>query len=60
VGSKTEDMKKIAGKFIGWATSKEMEINRVIDGKEAINLPRASTFESKEFKERLQPSISRR
>lgn len=46
-GSKTEDMKVLAGRFIAWATSKEMEIKRVQAGQ--LNVSRQSTFKSKEF-----------
>jgi len=53
VGCKTDDMKKLAGEFIGWASSKEMELARVKDGKEALNCARKSTFETEEFKKKI-------
>ena len=59
VGCKTEEMRKLAGKFIAWATSKEMEIRRVIDGRSAINVTRSSTIASEEFKKRFPPEHAR-
>jgi len=57
VGCKTDDMRKLAGEFIGWATSKEMELARVKDGKEALNCTRKSTFESEEFKKQIPAEV---
>ena len=42
-------MIKLAGKYISWATSKEMEIRRVVEGSSAINTTRNSTYRSNEF-----------
>ena len=52
-GCKSEEMKALAGKFIGWATSKAMEIRRVQAGQ--INVSRDSTFRSSEFNTKFPP-----
>lgn len=57
VGCRTEEIKEIAGKFIGWATSKAVELARVKEGSEAINCARKSTFESEEFKEKVPANV---
>ncbi len=54
VGSKSEAMKVHAGKFIAWATSKDMEIRRIQDGQ--INVARQSSFKSKEFNSKFPPT----
>jgi multiple sugar transport system substrate-binding protein len=53
VGSKSEEMKVLGGKFIAWATSKEMEIRRVQAGQ--LNVSRQSTFKSTEFNTKFPP-----
>jgi len=50
VGCKTNEQRKIAAQFIGWATSREMELQRIIEGKGNINCSRSSTFETAESK----------
>ena len=49
VGNKNNTARKLAGKYISWATSKEMEIRRVVEGSSAINTTRNSTYRSNEF-----------
>ena len=47
-GCPTEELKVAAGKFIGWFTSKENEIRKVVAGSGLTNA-RKSTFASPEF-----------
>ncbi len=54
VGCKTENMKVLAGTFIAWATSKDMEIRRIQAGQ--LNVSRQSSFKSKEFNAKFPPS----
>jgi multiple sugar transport system substrate-binding protein len=49
VGNVDEVSKELAGTFVSWATSKEIEIRRVLDGSSAINTTRNSTYGSNEF-----------
>jgi len=53
VGCKTEELRKLAGEFIAWATSKEMESRRIIEGGEPLSCARKNTFQLKEFAERI-------
>ncbi|MGV0819380.1 ABC transporter substrate-binding protein [Martelella sp. AMO21009] len=48
-GAKDDCTKKIAGDFVGWATSKEMEAHRLADGI-ASDIGRQSTLKSDAFK----------
>ncbi len=48
VGAKDDCTKKVAGDFVGWATSKEMEARRLADGI-ASDIGRQSTLKSEAF-----------
>ena len=48
-GAKDDCTRKVAGDFVGWATSKEMEQHRLADGV-ASDIGRKSTLQSEAFK----------
>lgn len=49
VGAKDDCTRKVAGDFVGWATSKEMEAHRLADGI-ASDIGRQSTLKSEAFR----------